>query len=171
MSGDIGPRGCPTQSSFIAEFLQELHSRSRVRLSFDTSGGHAIDHAKNPAPLFGLNDDYFDRIRARTINVHHLGNRLNPVKDINRESVSQGDDEDMTRRNGRRVLDGVLFERFVISIEAGETLSRGLVESNSELEVGRSVDDRLVNVFHGFDEVALPDNDVAVFGNGKANSF
>ena len=61
------------------------------------------------------------------------------------------------------------FERLVVAVHAREAGSRGFVERDAELHLRDGVDQRLVKILHGFDEVGLPEDDVPVLGNLQAN--
>lgn len=81
-----------------------------MRFGFNTLRPAAVNHSKNAAPLVRLGNNYFHRIGAGAIDVHHFGNRFDAVQNVNREAVSQRDNEDMTSRNRRGVLNGILLE-------------------------------------------------------------
>ena len=152
-------------SALIPEFLQQLHTRFRVRFRLDAIGRKTIDDAQDSPPLFRFRHDYFNGICCCTINVRHFGNRPDAAEDIDRKTVSQRHHESMSGRQSRRVLNGILFEFLIVSVKPNQAIAGCFVECNPELKMRRSVDHSLVDIFNGFDEMALPDNDVPVFGN------
>ena len=55
------------------------------------------------------------------------------------------------------------FKIVVIAIEADQALARGFVEGNPEFHLRSRIDDGLVEIFHGFDEVARAKDEIAAF--------
>ena len=63
------------------------------------------------------------------------------------------------------------LQRLVIAVHAREARPGGFVERDAELHLRDRVDQRLVNVLDGLDEVGLAHNDVAALGNFQRNRF
>src|SRR6478736_6409498 len=140
-----------------------------MRFGFHAFGRTAVDHAKDPASLFGFGYHYLDRVRSRAVYIRYFRNRLNAAEHIDRKSVAQRDDKDVPRGECSRIVDHIAFQCVVVAVHACKTLAGSFVESDPELNVRRGIDDRLINILYGLDEVALPDDDIAVLGNGETD--
>lgn len=77
----------------------------------------------------------------------------------------------MTGRDGGDVLDGILDQLLVVAIETREAIARCFVKSDPEFGLRGGIHDRLVQILHRFNEVALPENNVAVPRDGEWNRF
>jgi len=53
---------------------------------------------------------------------------------------------------------------FVITRPAHQTLTGGLAEGKPEADAGNRADQRLMEIFHGLDEMRLPKDEVDGFG-------
>ena len=61
------------------------------------------------------------------------------------------------------------FRLVVVAVHARQARAGGFVEGDAELHLRNGVDDGLVQILHGLDEMALAQDDVAVFRNFQSN--
>lgn len=142
-----------------------------VRFVFNAFRRTAIDHSENTAALLGFRDNNLHRVCRRAENVHYLRNRLDPPQHIDREAVSQGHYEGVSRAQRRRILNGVPLQFFIVPVKTRQAIARRFVERNPELQMRRGVHHRLIDVFDGLDEVTLSHNQVSVLGDRHADGF
>ncbi len=57
------------------------------------------------------------------------------------------------------------LQLFIVAIHARQTRARRFVERNPELHLRNAIDDGFVNILHRFNEMAVPDDNVAVTRN------
>ena len=77
----------------------------------------------------------------------------------------------MAGGEGGGVADGEGLERFIVAVGAGEAGAGGLVEGDAEFHLRDGVDDRLINVLYGLDEVGLAEDEIAAFGDLERHEF
>lgn len=142
-----------------------------MRFRLNALGCRPVDNAQDAAALFRLGHDHFNRVCRCAKNIDHFGNGLNAAQHVYGEAVSKRHNKNMPGRQGLRVLNGILFEAFIVSVKTNQALARRFVEGDAELHVRRRIDNRLIDIFHGFDEMALPDNDVSILRNRQSNRF
>ncbi len=59
----------------------------------------------------------------------------------------------------------------IVAVDADEAGAGGFVERDAEFHLRHGVDDGLVEILDGLDEVAVAHDDVAVFGDHQADGF
>ncbi len=142
-----------------------------MRFRFDSFRRTAVDHPQDSAPLFGFRHNHFHRIGGRAIDIHQLRHALNTPQDVDGKPVAQRDHKDVPGRDGAGILNRILLQLIVVSIEAGEAIARSLIEGDPELQVRRGIDHRFVDIFHRLDEMALADDQIAVLRHAQTNRF
>lgn len=120
----------------------------------------AIHNAENPASLLRFSNNHFHRIRGCTEQPHHFRHIFDPPENIDRKSIFHHDDKRVARSDRLRVLHSGSLHLLIVSVHARQARARCFVERDAELHLRYGVHDRLVNVFHGLDEMRLTQNDV-----------
>ena len=77
-------------------------------------------------------------------------------------AVAQSDHEGVSGGDGLRVFGGDAFELGIVAVDADQAVAGGFVEGNAEFHLRDGVDDGLVEILDGLDEVAVAHDDVAV---------
>src|SRR5262249_48061545 len=131
----------------------------------------AVDDAENSAALLGFRDDHLDRIRGGTENIAYLGDLPDAAQQVDGVPFAQGDDKNVPGRQYLGVLRGDALEFGVIAVHADQARARGLIERYAELHLRHRIHDGFVDILHGFDEMTLPDDNVAVSGDDEADGF
>jgi hypothetical protein len=95
--------------------------------------------------------------------------RLDAAEDIDGKPVLHHDNETMARADRLSVEYRHLLQLLVIPVHPNQARPRRLVEGDSELHLGRRIDDGLVQIFDGLDEMARAQNEVAAIRNLQAD--
>ena len=106
-----------------------------------------------------------------TENPANFGNIFNTAEYVDRIPIAHGDHEHVTGPQCRRIANGERFEIGVITVGPREAGAGSFVEGDAKLHLRDGIDDGLVDVFDGLDEVSLSEDQVSVLGNFERNQM
>lgn len=126
----------------------------RIILRLDALRRGSVDNPQYAATLIRFGDNHFHWIGGGAEDVYDLRHVLDAAKDIDRKSFLHHDHECVARAHHLRISNRESLQPIVIPIDTNQALARRLIERNAKLHLGRRIDDSLVEIFNGLDEMA-----------------
>lgn len=121
--------------------------------------------------MVAFGDDDFDGVRGGAENLADLGDILDGIEDVDGESAFHEDDERVAAGEGHRVFLREFDEPLIVAGRAYQRRPGRLAERDTKLHARHGLHDGLVEVFDGFDEVRLAEDEIHVGGFFDADGF
>src|SRR5581483_3353274 len=148
----------------VAEPPQHRMPFGLLGLALDSLGRASIDYSEHAASIALLGHDEPERIGGGTEDRADLADGFDLVEHVYRERIAEHHDEYVACGDGGDGFDGGLLEALIGADVPDEAGAGSLRERHPKPDSGNGLDQGLVNVLDGLDEMGLAYDDVDVVG-------
>src|SRR4029077_14820090 len=118
------------------------------------------DDSDHPSSLLALGHHHLDGVRGSAENRTDFGNVFYATEHIDGKAFTHHDDENVAGGEGGGIFLRQRLEFIVVAVNAREAGSGSFIEGYAEFHLRHRVYDSFVDVFNGFDEMSLPEDEV-----------
>jgi len=157
----------PQISFLIPELPQNILAPGAAGVAFHALGGQAVHHPQDAPSQFGLGQDGLHGVGGGAEDPADLRAEFDRIEHVDGKGVFQEDVEGVARAQQELVFRGRGLKVRIVALHPDEAIPGGLGKCQPELNAGHGPHQDFKEVFHGFDKMALAQNEIGPFGDGE----